>query len=64
MRPERFRQCVGLLRMTYRELAFFMDLDERMVRRMASGEQVVFADLARWLELGARILEDRRRETA
>ena len=61
MRPERFRQCTALLRMTHRELAFHMDLDDRLVRRMAAGEVPIFPDLARWLELGARILEDRGR---
>ena len=61
MRPDRFRQCVSLLRMTHRELASHMDLDDRMVRRMAAGEAPIFHDLARWLELGARILEDRGR---
>ncbi|WP_018261868.1 hypothetical protein [Methylobacterium sp. WSM2598] len=50
MTPDRFRECLGLLRWSQRGLAETLECDDRLVRRWASGEAEIPASVAAWLE--------------
>ena len=57
MTPERFRQCLDALSWSGRGLAALLGIDERQVRRWASGEYEVPDNIAAWLERLARFHE-------
>ena len=50
MTPDRFRECLDLIRWSQRGLADALGRNERTIRRMATGEMDVPADLAAWLD--------------
>jgi hypothetical protein len=50
MTPDRVRHCLTALHWTQRGLAHVLDVDERLVRRWASGANVVPGRIAAWLE--------------
>ena len=50
MSPDRFRECLGLLRWTQRGLADVLKCDDRLVRRWGSGDADIPASVAAWLE--------------
>ncbi|AWB23015.1 hypothetical protein DA075_20620 [Methylobacterium currus] len=50
MTSDRFRECLTLLRWSQRGLAEALACDDRIVRRWASGDAEIPADLAAWLE--------------
>jgi transcriptional regulator with XRE-family HTH domain len=54
MTPDRFRECLALLRWSQRGLADALEMDERQVRRWAAGATVPPA-VAAWLEKLAAI---------
>lgn len=70
MTPTRLRECLALLRWSQRGLAEALRQDERQVRRWASGQYDVPAEVAAWLErLAAHHAQnpppqDRRRASA
>ncbi len=49
MTPAEFRVCLDLLAWSQRGLAKLLDLDDRLVRRWASGANEVPEDVAGWL---------------
>ena len=49
MTPTEFRVCLDLLAWSQRGLARLLDLDDRLVRRWASGANEVPEDVAGWL---------------
>ncbi len=53
MTPDRFRECLGLLRWSQRGLADLIGMDERQVRRIATGAAAADPELADWLERAA-----------
>jgi hypothetical protein len=57
MTPERFRACLDELGWSGRGLAALLRIDERQVRRWASGEYAVPPATAAWLERLARFHE-------
>lgn len=57
MTPTRFRACLGALCWSQRGVASLLDRDERLVRRWASGDAPVPADVAVWLETLAKVHE-------
>jgi len=48
--PDRFRSCLGAIGWSQRHLADILGKDERQVRRWASGQYTVPADVGEWLE--------------
>ncbi len=50
MTPERLRECLALLRWSQRSLAAALTMDERQVRRWATGEAFIPEQVATWLE--------------
>ncbi|ACL61773.1 hypothetical protein [Methylobacterium nodulans] len=50
MTPDRFRECLSLLRWSQRGLAEALECDDRLVRRWATGEVPIPCGLAAWLE--------------
>ncbi len=50
MTPDRFRGCLRALAWSQRGLAALLDVDERQVRRWASGDYDVPKRIAEWLE--------------
>ena len=50
MTPDRLRECLVLLRWSQRGLAEALGLDERQVRRWATGAASVPDSVAAWLE--------------
>ena len=57
MTPERFRACLDALFWSGRLLAALLDIDERQVRRWASGQYEIPPDIAAWLERRAQAME-------
>lgn len=49
MTPDRFRECLAVLRWSQRGLADALAMDERQVRRWAAGADIP-APIAAWLE--------------
>jgi ribosome-binding protein aMBF1 (putative translation factor) len=50
MNPDRLRECLALLRWSQRGLADALAMDERQVRRWATGAAVIPEQVAAWLE--------------
>ena len=50
MTPDRLRECLALLRWSQRSLAAALAVDERQVRRWATGAAVIPEQVAAWLE--------------
>lgn len=50
MNPDRLRECLALLRWSQRGLADALGMDERQVRRWATGAAVIPEQVAAWLE--------------
>ena len=50
MTPDRFRDCLALLRWSQRGLADALECDDRLIRRWASGDAEIPASVAAWLE--------------
>ncbi|MET3352398.1 UNVERIFIED_ORG: ribosome-binding protein aMBF1 (putative translation factor) [Xanthobacter viscosus] len=50
MTPDRFRECLTLLRWSQRGLADALECDDRLIRRWASGDADIPASVAVWLE--------------
>lgn len=50
MNPDRLRECLALLRWSQRGLAVALTMDERQVRRWATGVAVIPEQVAAWLE--------------
>jgi len=50
MTPERLRECLALLRWSQRGFAAALTMDERQVRRWATGEAFIPEQVAAWLE--------------
>ena len=50
MNPGRLRECLALLRWSQRGLADALGIDERQVRRWATGQATVPEEIAAWLE--------------
>jgi plasmid maintenance system antidote protein VapI len=50
MTPDRFRECLDALNWTQRGVASVLDVDERQVRRWATGQYSIPAPVAAWLE--------------
>ncbi len=50
MTPDRLRECIALLRWSQRGLAAALTVDERQVRRWATGEASIPEHIAAWLE--------------
>jgi hypothetical protein len=57
MSPDRFRACLDLLNWSGRGLAAILGVDERQVRRWASGQYAIPEPVADWLETLARFHE-------
>jgi DNA-binding transcriptional regulator YiaG len=57
MTPERFRQSLELLEFSPRDFAAWVNANDRMVRRWASGAATIPDDMSQWLEGLARYLE-------
>ena len=53
MTPDRFRECLALLRWSQRGFAEATGRDPRQVQRWASGEYAIPGDVADWLERAA-----------
>lgn len=49
MTPDRFRECLTLLRWSQRGLAEALECDDRLVRRWASGDADIPPSVAAWL---------------
>lgn len=58
MTPERFNQCLDALGWSAKELAALLDIDDRNVRRWASGKLDIPDKLAAWLEDVGKYMED------
>ncbi len=56
MTPDRLRECLALLRWSQRSLAEALGLDDRQVRRWASGDYAVPPHIAAWLERRAEAM--------
>lgn len=50
MTPDRLRACLTLLRWSQRGLADALTMDERQVRRWATGVAIIPEQVAAWLE--------------
>ena len=50
MTPDRFRECLALLRWSQRGMAEALQCDDRLVRRWASGYAGIPSAVAAWLE--------------
>ena len=50
MNPDRLRECLALLRWSQRGFADALVMDERQVRRWATGAAVIPDQVAAWLE--------------
>jgi len=50
MTPDRLRECLALLRWSQRGLADALTMDERQVRRWATGAASIPDQVAAWLE--------------
>lgn len=50
MTPTRFRTCLAALRWSQRGLADALDMDERQVRRWATGDYAIPVPVAAWLD--------------
>ncbi len=50
MNPDLLRECLALLRWSQRGLAAALAVDERQVRRWATGEALIPEQVAAWLE--------------
>ncbi len=50
MTPTQLRECLALLRWSQRGLAAALTMDERQVRRWATGEALIPEHIAAWLE--------------
>lgn len=57
MNRDRFRSCLEALSWSGRGLAALLDVDERQVRRWASGQYAIPDRVADWLETLARFHE-------
>lgn len=57
MTPDRLRASLAALHWTQRGLASILGVDERRVRRWATGEYPVPVDVAAWLETLAQFHE-------
>lgn len=57
MTPDRFRECLALLHWSQRGLADVLRMDERQIRRWATGAYAVPEPIAAWLEKLARFHE-------
>lgn len=57
MTPDRLRECLALLRWSQRGLADVLAVDERQVRRWATGAYPVPEPVAAWLSAAARWME-------
>ncbi len=57
MTPDRFRACLHALSWSGRGLAGILAMDEREVRRWASGARVIPSSVAGWLERLAQFHE-------
>ena len=57
MNPDRFRHCLDALNWTQRGVAALLEVDERQVRRWASGQYQIPEPIAAWLETLARFHE-------
>ena len=58
MSPDRFRECLALLRWSQRGLADALECDNRLVRRWAAGDAEIPASVAAWLETLAKVLAE------
>ena len=56
MTPDRFRECLAALDWTMRGVAALLHVDERQVRRWATGSRIP-EPIAAWLELLAQFHE-------
>ena len=50
MTPDRFRECLAALRWSQRGVADALGVHQTTARRWATGEGIVPANVARWLE--------------
>jgi hypothetical protein len=57
MTTDRFRECLDALSWSQRGLAALLDVDERQVRRWATGQYNIPEPIAAWLETLARFHE-------
>jgi hypothetical protein len=57
MTPDRFRECLDLLNWSGRSLAALLQVDERQVRRWASGDYAIPQQIADWLDRMGRLHE-------
>lgn len=57
MTPERFRDCLRALSWSQRGVAALLDVDERQVRRWATGHYSIPEPIAAWLETLAKFHE-------
>ncbi len=57
MTPDRFRECLTLLRWSQRGLADALQCDDRLVRRWAAGDADVPPEVAAWLDALGKALE-------
>lgn len=57
MTPNRFRECLATLHWSQRGLAEILQMDERQVRRWASGDYAIPPRISDWLEKLARFHE-------
>jgi ribosome-binding protein aMBF1 (putative translation factor) len=55
--PDRFRECLQLLDWSQRGVAALLDINERQVRRFATGQYRIPDPIAEWLETLARFHE-------
>ena len=56
MTPDRMRECLALLHWTQRGLAEMLGLDERQVRRWATGQYPIPEAAAAWLDRMAAVI--------
>lgn len=57
MTPDRLRECLAVLHWSQRGLADWLDMDERQVRRWASGASATPPAVAAWLERWAEFAQ-------
>jgi transcriptional regulator with XRE-family HTH domain len=56
MTPDRFRECVDVLQWSQRQLAECIGVDDRLVRRWASGATEIPDHIEAWLERVAHLI--------
>jgi transcriptional regulator with XRE-family HTH domain len=57
MTPARFRECVNVLQWSQRQLADCIGVNDRLVRRWASGATVIPDHIEGWLERVASFID-------